>query len=516
MNWQEFEDGLKDRVGAHETPLDTDALWDKLQPKKKRRLIVPLWWLLGGICLLGMVVVLGRNWAERSAEKAMLGHSIAVVDSTQRDPNDGLKMSANGFEKKGITGEIYAPKPSSNLPTSDTDIFTNSKKPTQKLDFQPYTSIAVNTEPAIITQFPAQQHTAKKTIYNEVSGNTSSISTAMPALAKTETDAASNNNPDATGDSTPTIGSNSLKASNILYKPENIGIVNRNSIIQSEAKTLSAGVSSTPVALSSLPISFIVSTDTANLHFPARPYPVMPARIIKPVKNTWQIGIHTGLYSWGIMRNTAPSSDTLPLARTEERLLEAVVFGIHGQKRLTDRWRIRVGVEYAQFNSVFEWQKSWLVQASTQEITNYFINGDISKSVIPGATLTQKSRTVRNYNQITAISLPIDLQYRLPVRQGVLLPFIGVQPNFSQRSKGTILDKQGEPDKTIYSTLYTRNLGLSVRLGLAFECPLGKRTTLSFAPTGGFDLTNRVKKGYTGAERFWQFGMTVGVTRSFF
>ena len=40
MNWQEFEENLKNRVDGHETPLDTDALWDKVRPRKRRRLLL--------------------------------------------------------------------------------------------------------------------------------------------------------------------------------------------------------------------------------------------------------------------------------------------------------------------------------------------------------------------------------------------------------------------------------------------------------------------------------------------
>ncbi|MFK8163322.1 MAG: hypothetical protein AB8H12_12745, partial [Lewinella sp.] len=59
MSNRPFEEQLRERLGQHPTPLDLDALWDKVEPRlpQKRERILPIWiWSISGLALLASLL----------------------------------------------------------------------------------------------------------------------------------------------------------------------------------------------------------------------------------------------------------------------------------------------------------------------------------------------------------------------------------------------------------------------------------------------------------------------------
>ena len=94
MNWQEFEEQLKKQAEGHETPVDTEALWSRVQTRKRRRFVLFFWWLLGAAGLMG-----GAYWiAARSQQPSALSTSqeeIQQIARTNVNAPDSSSVSIN-------------------------------------------------------------------------------------------------------------------------------------------------------------------------------------------------------------------------------------------------------------------------------------------------------------------------------------------------------------------------------------------------------------------------------------
>jgi len=459
MNWQEFEDNLKGYVGEHETPVDTDVLWANIQRKKRRRMLL-FWWFFGGLCLLGSI-----GWFVRTG---------------------GGKAPNNHADAPAIeaAGANHAPKAAMAIEKSVAPVPSDGKSETNVAALPGVPSITVQSDSRHPRNTNAKSPTAGRLVettparvmdVRPVPEN--GISTIKEIASSTEIipgETFDTKQPDAAGFSLP----NSISAHPFVVTP---------------------------------PFVHSTAEQVLNLTvFPDKPVPFVPT--IKPAKSAFRIGIQTGVAYWGKMQE--PAVDPV-LPRTGEQLLEAFNLGVHYQKPVGKRWAFRAGIQYVRYNSVFNWQNSWVTANQNQQVLNYYADGRIDTSYLPGA-LIESTRTVRRHNQNNVLTIPVDLQFRIPVRRGVLTPFLGVQPGFLQTARGAILDGQNRPDYALYSKVYDRRFGLGIRAGLSLELPLGKHYSLLIEPAGSMDMTPRTAKSASGSERFWQVGMNVGIVRSFF
>ncbi len=457
MNWQEFEDNLKGYVGEQETPVDTDALWANIQRKKRRRLLL-FWWFFGGVCLLGGIGWFARTSSSKATESNTGAPEIEIVDATH------TPETARTGEKSA------APAPA---------------------DSKSETNVAARPGVPSTTVPPNSRHSRNT--------NTTSPSAERPGKIR------------------------SAKLEEVQPVPENSIPVTKEIVSSSEnisqetldPKQPDAAGYLLPNRLSAYPFRvippFVHSMVERALNltvFPDKPAPFVSA--IKPAKPSFRIGIQTGVAYWGKMQE--PASDPV-LPRTGERLLEAFNLGVHYQKTVGKRWAFRAGIQYQRYSSVFNWQTSWVTADGDQQVLNYYVDGRIDTSYLPGA-LIESIRVVRHHNRNNALAIPVDVQFRIPSRRFVLVPFIGLQPSFLQTAKGAILDGQDRPDYGLYKNVYDRSFGLGLRAGLSLELPLRKQYSLLIEPAGGIDLIPRTSKNASGSERFWQFGMNVGIVRA--
>ena len=450
MNWQEFEDGLKNRVGQHETPLDTEALWNKIRPKKRRRLLF-FWWWLAGIGLLGGLVGM---WLHRTqpapaaaSDSADMNMQTAQVERRQENaPAIDLKTTAGG-QKESIH----------------------------------------DTDAAISPVDPQQNKPANRTLPTRFSKG-ASITTALPVPTLSTV----TNRAILTNASTSTGIEKSVK-------------LNLNENTDNQEVTISfpafPAVTTLPVAPGN-----VSHTRSKNLYKLANLIVEVPAQPSAPIeKNTFEIGVQSGISCWS---QYSPLVEEHPIGE-QQRPLEAFHAGLFVQKPIRQRWAVRASIRYQQFNSVFNWKTSWEVADADQKVLNYYTNGDVDTTYLPGA-LIERTRTVRHYNRIMVFTIPIDIKYTLPSRRGVVQPFIGIEPNFFQFARGrTLYGIPSVPSYSHFEKEYTRSFGMSVRAGISTEWRLKNHFSLLLEPVGAFDLTPRGTEG--SSERFMQLGLNVGI-----
>lgn len=448
MKWQEFEDGLKSRVGEHKTPLDTEALWGRLQQKKRRRRL-PFWWWFGGVCLLGGLTGLL------------------------------FRQDSGGAPQMAVTGSPQTETPHALSPKDDSVTGHGPVAP------------GLQENKADTTAAPAA------TIQQE--GNLN---------ARPERNASTERNAETADKSftQTTDESNTTRNSDNRAFP----IKNTGQALPDATKQIDIQAVEAPFSLLAVIPGSVRSMDQKPLilpFFPSVPAPAIPS--IQPAKTRFQVGIQTGVSYWGVLQNT--SADPA-LSRTNERLLEAFNVGVHYQKPVGQRWAFRAGIQYQRFNSVFNWQTSSMHADQNQQVLNYYSNGAIDTTYLPGA-LIETSRIVRHHNRNASITLPLDLKYNIPFRRGMFQPFIGVQPGFFQSAVGAILDEQGRPDYGLYPHVYQRKFGLGLRAGVSMQWRLNKHYSLLIEPSGSLDLISRKARFNPEYEQFWQVGINLGVIR---
>ena len=463
MNWQEFEDNLKNRVDGHETPLDTDALWDKVKPRKRRR-IAFFWWLLGGACLLG-----GIGWAVLKNRTSMAPEkgtaSQEVLHSTDiksvQQAKDGSTQAAANMKHPNLPDAVKAEPAHSNVSNSNVAYPGNAEK-------------------------TGVQNARKG---KSMPGNNNTIQQLHPVQPP-----ANPNNPV------------------IQPAPPGKDTTFAQRDFLNSGNTLSTTVPTNPEAehaflpLDILP-GLVAQQDTRPLELPRfdvfTPLPLVADTV---PERRFQAGVYAGISLWNILHN-GPGGSGIP--RPQEHLLESVQAGVFGQFPMGRRFVFRAGVQYLQFNSRFRWDTTSIVANRDETVLNYYADGRVDTSYLPGA-LFQSDRKVQYYNKLIYINLPVDLQYRIPLRRIAITPFVGVQPGIAVYQKGLTLGTSGLPFAIPFRNIYRRSFALSIRAGIGFERMWRKRVFF-IEPSGTFDVIPRTAQGRATVEQFWQAGINVGM-----
>ncbi|MBL7783250.1 MAG: hypothetical protein JNM22_18615 [Saprospiraceae bacterium] len=230
---------------------------------------------------------------------------------------------------------------------------------------------------------------------------------------------------------------------------------------------------------------------------------------VVPAQPQDQVGIQSGISYWNVLH---PSGPDAVFPRTNERLLEAFHAGAFFQKQVGRRLAIRAGLQYQRYNAVFRWQTSSILGNQPRQVLNYYSDGRIDTTFIPGGTLVEATRTVRHYNRVSSWMLPIDLKWRIPAGRTTLMPFLGVQAGFQSQS-GALLNANGQPDFSRYNSIYKTLFNFGLRSGVSSEWRINERHRLLIEPWGAVDLRSRTGRFNPAYEQFWQVGLSVGVVR---
>lgn len=438
MNWQDFEEQLKKQVEGHETPVDTEALWARVQPRKRRRFLLFFWWLLGAAGLFG-----GAYWVAAHQQHP------AAVSSLQEETQPAIQTSA--FNTGAQTG----------LSTNTTSVSETSLT-TPK-------AASLNNAGAIRTPQHKNSSLRKGTAPDRQMPTEQSAKDLPSATTKT-----------ASGSGNEAFvlpAANPALVSDIALLPTYIHFLQQ----PADGKLM-------------LPEFFVT---------PPAPLLVVPAQAQD------QVGIQSGISYWNVLH---PSGPDAVFPRANERLLEAVHAGAFFQKQMGRRLVIRAGLQYQRYNAVFRWQTSSTLDNQPQQVLNYYSDGRIDTTFIPGGGLVEATRTVRHYNWVSSWMLPIDFKWRIPAGRTTLMPFLGLQAGFQSQS-GALLNANGQPDFNRYNSIYKTLFNFGLRTGISSEWRINERHRLLIEPWGAVDLRSRTGRFNPAYEQFWQVGISVGVVR---
>jgi hypothetical protein len=149
MNWQEFENSMKHHVQAHQTPVDVDALWDKVRHRKRRRVGL-FFWIFAGFFVTGGVGVayFYRNGSAKKilisalsnaspqvGESNSVGKPAPALDFSNAFLESGQNAGTKIASKQGATTEPSSGKP--NLKDGACKTILHAAQPQQKTPFIP-------------------------------------------------------------------------------------------------------------------------------------------------------------------------------------------------------------------------------------------------------------------------------------------------------------------------------------------------------------------------------------------
>lgn len=459
MNWSEFENDMKGRVNEQQTPIDTDALWDKLQQKRRKPLL--LWWWLSaaGLSVAGLLCW----WSIRGTQGVhAVGHekspATEVVQDAQAQSVNAQRLpnaSANGLQE---AAQVSPKAEAASKP------FATTKN----------TSDAVNN--------PASAAASKKTgsrlrVQNMVAVQGSQGAN-IPQVSPAKTI------------------ENAAKAPNLTTSSEQ-----QISQVEEPLHKVTGWLD-----FATIPSRFV------GVAMPAIEIPVPKTILLAPspantqTVNTKtsataaQFGLQLGYDRW---QSTGP----LPTHQANSHGLETFSLGLQWSKPVAKNWSVQTGLAYARTTRLLSMERSWDIQQK-KATTNYYADG--STAIDSFFVTVERTRKIKHYNRWQQIGIPVSLQYRLAMGKGALLPQLGLQASWL-RAKGIGITKANEPDAKLFENQYQQHFLLQAHAGFDWVFALGKCCSVSVGPRFQFDLTPRSSYKLSHPERFWQGGVQVGV-----
>lgn len=460
MNWPEFENEMRNQVAAHETPIDSDALWEKIREKRRKRAFIWFW-------SAGFVVVCGVLCWHYAGNKQQLHneHSFENAPVRNVEPVAALQQKSASSVPEKIPGDFNP------APINSTSATTYDQKS---------------------SRFAEQLKTksqAKKPVH-------------LPIPQKNPTQ---------------------------IQTPQPVS--------ERKGGFTSAGLVdvSTPFlqdSLETLPLPLAVKTDTLAIYaeqaLPWLPVSLYPLTIpekaliypeIQPIFTTIPlekskkvhgyrpgIGFVGGYYRWNSVGTAIPALDSM------SRRLETIQGTFQFSLPISAKWTFLTGISYAKTTSLLTWVRTW--EAWQPRIRNgYYGNGTVISN--SDSALYNIRREIRHYNYWQQIGVPLGLQYRFPLGKGYLAPMASVQFNYLLPAKGVANNADYNLDPAVFRAAYQRKWLLQAQIGIEFGWQLGKNWTVVVGPHAQFDCTPRTTKNAASSERFLQYGIQLGVRRSF-
>jgi hypothetical protein len=455
MDWQEFEDKLHEKARQHEVPIDAEALWERMQRKRKRR-VLPIWWWGGAIVGLGLLAV----WygSQENAWK----RELSVEQMQKPMPASGEMAHANTKSMPELW-QMY---------TVGSFVLPESNR--------------VRTIPF----YYAEQHEAS----NRQAFHAAQQNTRFEQNLTTRSNSSSNHADQSAKGSTgilfntPTklTSENSTSTNPIIWPLE---------------------TKKQPFVFSQHPIPAALPQRLASdIRHLAQKVSPKPLEITPRKSKALYFGLTGTAMLWQTQRQL-PNGELL--GRDGERLLEAISGGFSAQAPLSGPWSLRTGIHYTQQNSIYNWSKRTTIIGIPRTIQNQLGNGTTTQTVDSSGWIVQ-TRTVQQTNRVSNLAIPLDIHRSFGRGPVAWSGFAGVQVQAVQRGRGIISGLDSLPNRDLYTNIYRRSIGLGLRAGVSCRVALSRHLVLSIDPVGMVDLTSRTAAGYP-QERFYQYGIGLGL-----
>lgn len=202
-----------------------------------------------------------------------------------------------------------------------------------------------------------------------------------------------------------------------------------------------------------------------------------PIKAIKP--HLYSIAIGSGLtFITPEFTTTVGTEKTTSL----ERSVLSHTFALHIGRQLGKRWQLNTGVEYAKLWHRFDFVKETIREINVNnvavEVHINAISGD--STFIYGDTIALKKdiRTIRHYNSIEVLTLPLFLGYEKKINDWSLKLNSGANLHWINKSQGKTLLANELIEYGDSTTIHKRFPGLSIRVGVGLGYAISNRLSV--------------------------------------
>jgi hypothetical protein len=466
MNWQEFENSMSQGMQGHESPVDTDALWQGIQQKRRRRKPFLLWWWgCAGLLGLGTLGLVAYLWLSPNAKP-----NIAATSSSAPMQPTGATMVIDNRAQPPSADPLAAQAAEHNITNTMPETFENTH-----LTHKKTTSYSQKTSAHHPTRALRQELSTQK-------AKTTNQSTSDPIAVTT----------------LPTTALADLAPASAGAGPAN------QTKMEEKANGIHAILGFLPTLLNGIEAKELPA-QLPN-HTPA-PYelPTKKANARRPLL----VGAQAQVGIWRRFEVVSTEFDPTPIAEPHrnERLLEARQYRLAVAIPIAKRAYFTTGLGHARYNSVLQWNRTWVGDSTPVQVPSLYANGTQSQDTILVRTLM--SRTVQHYNHVSSWQIPVEFRYDFG-KKILISPYIGLHAQFRQRAQGRLLNDDDLPDNgQNQPAIYRRSWVLGGQLGFDATMPLGKQFQVGLGSFISLDASDRTR--VTGSERFGQWGVRVGI-----
>lgn len=503
MNWPEFEQDMKNMVDGHETPIDTDVLWDKISEKRHKRR--GLLWFWGG----GVVLLLGGLWwwhgnhVTRGAEVSAVLQEVGVGVGNQIRVLGGIEAN----KREGISGAggIQSLTQSQGRNQGQNQGQIQGQNQVQSQD-QNQAQIQDQNQAQIQGQNQAQsqdQNQVQSQVQNQVQNQDQKQVKEQNQRKVHGLDQGTMNAQIQVETGDLNIGLSKTGNQIALKAPDSVLI--SPAFFGTDLVTVKNEM---PAALALLPVQWqLLILPEQALVLPERTSFFTLENSVKKVKSNRfapTIMCNTGYYKWY-------SVGAIPDPFSTSRNLETVEATLRLLLPLSSHWAVQTGISYARTTSRITWVRYW-EEVKNRNIRNYYANGTIDLDTA-NATYSMR-REINHYNHWTQIGLPLWLEYRFSFGKAYLAPNAGLQINYLFPVQGLANDANHNLSADVFAERYKRKFLLQGQAGFEFGYKLSEKWSVSAGPQLQFDLTPRTGKDATDPERFFRYGLQLGLRRN--
>lgn len=479
--------------------LDLDQAWAEFnkEPKKTRRF--PIWWCfgIGSIFLLGGLIYLVSNFSSYKDSK----DSITTVEEAEVNiPEEPIISFPSEQElivpKEQISSSIiHQAKTSQTILSKITNRQEGKLSKTQRITEnatsifkESDTDLSVTTSMEIVQNYSSEKLTKSASHLKEKDTDLSVI------ISKEVVQFTKPKSILKEGDTDLSVITSKELAQN--YSSEKA--------LQKET-TLEAVAAIAPL-LHFLPSQGVREIPTATVQIPKRKY------------NKWSLGLH---YSLGnANRKLSKGQVAYTQRRQKEQFLEANRLELVLSKNWTKFFFLQTGISLSQYRSKLVEEIQTINSPVFYEnvVTETHTRNNLTEELIG---IAQGSQLVINrytrFQRYQTLSIPLRLGLRFPLwEQWQITASSGIAVSIFGQTKGLTFSSV-LPDG-IYvpiEELDYRKTGLIEGMGqLAIERSFGK-TSLSLGLQSTFDLNNRFSNKDAGMDKFQNYGIYVGLRRTF-
>jgi len=450
MNWKEFEDNLKYIAQNHPSDMDTEAFWDELAPKKKKR--YPIW-----IFLIPIII------ASITAYYFIINNNNSKIEH-----QEDFKSKEKIFQK-----------------SDDNLITTNHDK--QKNETSNPSLINITTNQKSKNLLDHQLIDSKVQINNYSIQKNKNLNYSQEIVAFSQS---SKINED----------SNFSLYSKIPENQSNIEIPTKEKVIISELDYLK------PCQLQ------IINWDKKQLYFEQPNY--LKTKIVQKqnsINFNFVLGI--GAWNPNFKTNTIDiSSRNTNVEKSLE--LRNIGFLFQYNKGILSHFETGVfyqeNISKIYWNKKIVEEKTSTEQSLVS--INTYINGKIDS--VYGYKTSKKTmeRTVNQYNKFSSLKLPIFYNpMKIKLNQKIsLVPKIGILFDFYQQNTGKFISSQDQVVPFGESKYNAKGFGLSYSINCPILYKIDSKSSVSISPYFNQYLSNVISQNSDLQSHPIQFGVNLG------